>query len=468
MLLAMEIMKKLKLSLDSHPWKLIIVLGADIFMSYVTIFSIHVYAPQFLSSLGVPWKEIGYHVGALTNIAMTGTAVGTLATCIIMQYVNHKRCLVVLLLLQGVSCIIYGFSRTVNFAYIAIFLVGLSGANQMCAKVFVSRMCNEENQNHITAWVVSGPIMMSMSIGPAVAGLLALPASKYTKVFSNDGIFGKYPILLLQLSIGSVLLVLSLLTYLVFILEDKKQNQDYEILSNSNTCSESIEVSIKTIFLEDVLYNPSCIAACVSFSIFGALEAGFEALLSLWLSVPRRHFGRGYSTDESGKLYFYTGVVTMIVNYSVLGKFNSLMKTRVAIGIWKLILLFVASITPILWYIDGERLFYAALLINTTMYLIGIAGCYTPYNIIVQNSVPLRANALMFTVSHVVCRLAEGLLINLFTSLFNWSIENSSVGDKYRQYPFDFHFSFFCLAICFLFNYMVVLFVRSDIEKRPT
>ena len=110
-----------------------------------------------------------------------------------------------------------------------MFFVGLFGA-AIAAKVFFSNICTKENQTHIFAWAVSGPVMMAMSFGPAIGGYLALPSKKYSWLFSETGIFGKYPILLVNGSTGAIRLLLALANHLL--LKDDGQASSSNVKHN--------------------------------------------------------------------------------------------------------------------------------------------------------------------------------------------------------------------------------------------
>ena len=199
---------------NTYSWPSILVLGLDIFLSYLATFTLAAYAPELLHIIGVPWESVGYNVGTLNNIIFASSAIGSVISGVFMTYVNHKKCLVGVLFLQGASCIIYGFSRSTLSLFISVSFVGLFAVS-VCGKTYISEICNEDNEAHIIAWTISGPIAMTSAFGPALGGYLLVSGNKFEWLFAKDSRFRVYPLLLLMLIVGSFLIILSIVSYFV-------------------------------------------------------------------------------------------------------------------------------------------------------------------------------------------------------------------------------------------------------------
>ena len=72
----------------NYPWKTIVLLGLDIFLSYFAIYTLPAYAPEFISDIGVPWTEVGYVVGTMNNLILA--ARGSRYTCIRCDHDKNK------------------------------------------------------------------------------------------------------------------------------------------------------------------------------------------------------------------------------------------------------------------------------------------------------------------------------------------------------------------------------------------
>ena len=214
---------------------------------------------------------------------------------------------------------------------------------------------------------------------------------------------------------------------------------------------------------EDVFRNSSCIAACVSYAGLGSLVVGYKVLIALWLQKPFYNFGRNYGSNEVASLYLISGMINAIINYTVLGKINSMMPIRFSFVVWLLGCAFTIGIIPTLWYIKNDNNFFVALLIANSIVLICFTGCYIPNQVFQQNSVPRRSTAFVFAVSHFLCNLVEGLVVGLFASAYDWFTEQYTVNPK-ANLPF-LHFPFFLLSISVLLNYIPVHFMRDNIDK---
>ena len=473
------------MKMQHYSWKQIIVLGLDVLVSYFGIYSLPAYMPQLIRHLGVGEESIGYKVGAVNNVMLCFAMVGTVAAGILPSIVSHKRLLVMTLALQGVACITYGFSNSLMYLFISVATLGVfGGAATVCVKTMISTKCTESTQSYILTWTMGGPITISTALAPSLAGYLSFPAEKYPHIFPATSIFKMYPILLFQVIVGGSLILISLAnecilneenlsryydekdlyqdTLYTSLVNDKVESETEEETFNwsSEEDGSSIKDSKFKLFLNNVLLNPCCLGALTIKAFYTSCEFAYITLVPVWLESPRSSFGRNYKSNDVSNILIISGVMTAVVNYTVLGKINSMMNPKVGLSIWITLVVVAVAITPSLSIVKGDTVFYIAYLFVNIMFNVFASGGYTPMQIMLQNSVPTEALAMMWSFCTLITRPMEGFLSNAFTSLFTWSIDNG------HRFPLDYHFSFYCLSIMFLITYIPSILIRSTIQSR--
>ena len=440
--------------MQHYSWKQIVVLGLTVLISYMGVYSLPAYIPQLIYHLGVPEENIGYQVGVANNVMYASAALGTLTAGILPSFMDSKKVFVIMLMLQGTSCILYGLSDSLGYLFITLVPLGFfGGAASVIIKTVISNKCTVSYQAYLLTWTMSGPITISSSFAPSLAGYMSFPAEKYPKLVSAASVFRLYPILLFQLLIGGSLLLLSMVGY--YVVNNECLSQEIDPLLPVPEEREIIESNIN-----HVLQNKSCIGSILVKSIFTACDVAYISLVPLWLQAPRINHGREYDSNEVSNILIISGTVTAIANYTILGKINTMFHPKVALSMWTILVVVCATITPILTNISADVPFYVAYVPVNIIFNVCVSAGYTPINLMNQNSVPVAATAMMWCSCHLISRLMEGSLSNAFTSLFAWSTQNN------LKFPIDYHFAFFCLAITFLLSFMPTLLIRSNIEQR--
>ena len=212
--------------------------------------------------------------------------------------------------------------------------------------------------------------------------------------------------------------------------------------------------------MDNVLLNLCCLGALTIKALYTSCEYAYITLVPVWLETPRSSFGRNYNSNDVSNILIISGVLTAVANYTVLGKINSMMNPKVGLATWITLVVVVVAITPSLTFVKNDNTFYICYLVVDILFNVFQSGGYTPNQIMLQNSVPTEALAMMWSFCTLITRLMEGFMSNAFTSLFTWSIQNG------YGFPLDYHFSFYCLSIMFIISYVPSILIRSDIQSR--
>ena len=469
-----------------YLWKQIIVLALGSMISFFSVYSLPAYLPQLVHHLGSSKDNIGYKVGAANNVMFAAAVAGALAAGILPYYISPKRLLVVILLSQGVFCIFYGFSNSLTHLFITLGALGvLEGAASVCFKTVISSKCTESSQSYILQWTISGPATITSGFAPALAGYLSFPTEKYPWLFPADGVFKMYPILLFQLVIGVSLILLSLTSYQV--LDDEPLYQEHDgqelypntkytalednFLENNNieeSHNSSIPMQLESstnqskikCFIDNILLNRCCIGALIVKALYLACDEAYVTVVPIWLQTPRSNFGRNYNSNDSSNILIISGAMTALANYTVLGKINTLMNPKLTLSMWITVVAVLITVTPTLSCITDDSTFFIIYVSVNIAANVFASGGYTPVNVMLQNSVPMPAVAMMWSFSTFLTRAMEGFMTNIATSLFAWSIQND------HPFPLDYHAAFYFLAMAFLITFLPTAFIRSNIQQR--
>ena len=466
----------------SYPWRLIVLLGSNILLAFTIMYSFSTYLPQLIHRLGYQWKEVGYQVGIINGIFFIAGGLGTLTLGLISATCSQKYCLVVTSALQGVSMVLLGFSNNLNMIYIVMFFIGSFSSGINCMKAILNKICNENNQGNIISWAFSGPLVVSLSLGPTLAGVFAFPADNYGNIFPKHSLFDVYPTLFVNLMYGLLLVGLSITTWLILPADKNIQGvvqSSIKYTSIDNDLDKSNEKEDLEPFKEEKqdslldaargLKHKSYIPANITFGLFAMCQVGYTVALPLWLETPIELKGRNFDTKDVSMVWLVSGLAFTAINYLLLGRINQLLKPKTSFAFWLLILIISVACIPALGGITNKRLFFAACVTLHTIILSAIAGGYTSVLLFNQNSVPARSVPLALSITQVVTRILEAIGAFLIGAVYAWSLkfhEGTHGHGKHATSFINSHFVFLCMSVAYILVYIPVIFIRKDIDQK--
>jgi Major Facilitator Superfamily len=155
-------------------------------------------------------EEAGYRSGYLEGSFHLGQFFGAFAWAWFSDRYGRKPALQWGLLWTAVFCIAFGMSPSFPVAIVIKIMWGLANGNVGVAKTALSELTDDSNTakafSYIGVATGAGRI-----VGPVIGGFLSQPATKYPKIFSQDGFFGKYPFVLPNLIVAVITIVAFLL-----------------------------------------------------------------------------------------------------------------------------------------------------------------------------------------------------------------------------------------------------------------
>ncbi|KAM0346254.1 hypothetical protein ACHAPU_005681 [Fusarium lateritium] len=203
---------------NAFPTRQLLILAICRFSEPIAFNSILAYTFVMVKDLGIPEKDASLYAGLLVSAYAIAEALTSMGWGVLSDRVGRKP--VVLFGLVGValSSLIFGLAKSYWVALLARFVGGALNGNVSVMQTMVAEMVKLP-EHEPRAYAVQ-PFVWTLGgiIGSAMGGFLAQPAVFYPSVFSEDGLFGRYPYLLPNLV--SVAVVVIAVIQGLFLLEE--------------------------------------------------------------------------------------------------------------------------------------------------------------------------------------------------------------------------------------------------------
>eukprot|EP01039_Chlorochromonas_danica_P020672 gene20672-25289_t len=144
--------------------------------------------------------EAGYTAGWITGMFMMGRTVAGVPWGMAAERYGRKKSLFISMVNVAVLGTLFGFSTSFTMAVFLRFMIGLGNGFMGVCKTVVTEMvlCKE---HEVRAFgFINGVWGLGLIVGPAIGGLLSRPAIQYPGIFTEDGLWGRYPYLLPSLT----------------------------------------------------------------------------------------------------------------------------------------------------------------------------------------------------------------------------------------------------------------------------
>ncbi|KAF4452821.1 hypothetical protein F53441_4375 [Fusarium austroafricanum] len=181
---------------NAFPTRQLLILAICRFSEPIAFNSILAYTFVMVKDLGIAEKDASLYAGLLVSAYAVAEALTSMGWGILSDHIGRKP--VVLLGLVGValSSLIFGLAKHYWVALLARFVGGALNGNVSVMQTMVAEMVKKP-EHEPKAYAVQ-PFVWTLGgiIGSAMGGFLAQPAKFYPGVFSEDGLFGRFPYLL--------------------------------------------------------------------------------------------------------------------------------------------------------------------------------------------------------------------------------------------------------------------------------
>lgn len=169
-------------------------------------------------------EQAGYSAGYITGMFMVGRIISSLPWGMVSDRWGRKPCMLISMFSILVFALLFGFSHTFFFAMAMRLSIGLGNSFSAISKTYITEMCSCKEHEVRAFGYLNGVWGLSMIVGPVIGGVLARPAIQYPHVFSQDGLWGRYPYLLPS-AVSSCIAAVAALTIFLFAPETLNRSQ---------------------------------------------------------------------------------------------------------------------------------------------------------------------------------------------------------------------------------------------------
>lgn len=227
----------------------------------------------------------------------------------------------------GVAILVFGFSKTIDWALSFRFIEGLfMSLNVLCRSALV-KICDETNIS-LGYSIILSTNSVGRILGPSIEGFLVFPAQFYPSVFSRNALFAEFPILLPMglLTIGLIIAGLLLICFLPNDVDEIKNNdetsedlsaeQNIDVISpstedeNESSFSDrpltfcektkSIYEDFKRTSVYKCLKTRQCMKVCALNGCFSFLNVSCNETFPLFAVTNRDLYGLRLSPNQIG------------------------------------------------------------------------------------------------------------------------------------------------------------------------
>ncbi|GAB4836178.1 hypothetical protein Ancab_001091 [Ancistrocladus abbreviatus] len=266
-------------------------------------------------------EDIGYYAGYVGSAYMLGRAITSVFWGMLADRYGRKPVIVIGTIAVVIFNTLFGLSTNFYMAVTTRFILGSLNGVLGAIRVYASEVCREEHQGLGQATIIAA-WGIGLVVGPAIGGLLALPAEKYPNIFSKGSLFGRLPYLLPCLCISILAVPVAIgsfwLEETLHMHEETNSVEDdsfdaLEALSSQSNGKhvEEVEGGGPT-SKKSLIKNWPLMSSIIAVSIVSLQDIAYTEIFSLWAVSPRKFGGLSYSTDSLGVVLSVTGFGMLI------------------------------------------------------------------------------------------------------------------------------------------------------------
>ncbi|KIW19394.1 hypothetical protein PV08_03689 [Exophiala spinifera] len=214
------------------PKQQLLILAICRFAEPVAMTSVYPYIPEMIQSFNVPDDDVARWAGLMSAIfslsqCLTGIAWGRAS-----DRFGRKPIILVALTCTMLSSILFGFSKSLVWAFIARSLQGLSNGNVGIIRTAVAELVPQKELQPRAFSIMPLVWNIGSIFGPSFGGSLVHPVERYPQLFGKIRFLKEYPFALPNLLISLLFLfgIAAGFLYLHETLEDKRSRKDYGLL----------------------------------------------------------------------------------------------------------------------------------------------------------------------------------------------------------------------------------------------
>ncbi|KPI34493.1 uncharacterized protein AB675_11047 [Cyphellophora attinorum] len=210
------------------PARQLSILALCRFAEPIAMTSVYPYIPEMVQSFDVPTDEIAKYAGLMSAVfslsqALTGIAWGRAA-----DRVGRKPMILFALTSTMIAGVLFGFSRSLQWAFVARSFQGLSNGNVGIIRTAVAELVPEKELQPRAFSIMPLVWTVGSIFGPAIGGSLVYPTERFPGLFGHSQLFKQYPFALPNVLISCMFILGITAGFLFFqeTLADKKHKRD--------------------------------------------------------------------------------------------------------------------------------------------------------------------------------------------------------------------------------------------------
>ncbi|ETN37479.1 uncharacterized protein HMPREF1541_07101 [Cyphellophora europaea CBS 101466] len=211
------------------PKQQLTILAVCRFAEPVAMTSVYPYIPEMVQSFDVPTDQVAKYAGLMSAVfslsqAFTGIAWGRAS-----DRFGRKPMILLALSCTMVAGLLFGFSRSLLWAFVARSLQGLSNGNVGIIRTAVAELVTEKELQPRAFSLMPLVWTVGSIFGPAFGGSLVHPVERFPDLFARFDLFKRYPFAFPNVLISTLFLI-SISCGFLFLretLEDKRHKRDY-------------------------------------------------------------------------------------------------------------------------------------------------------------------------------------------------------------------------------------------------
>ena len=177
------------------PWKELSVVLLVLATESTSFQYLFPFVPFMVRSFGIEEENVGFYSGWIASSFMVGQFCSSFFWGRISDVVGLKPVLLTGMTFTAITTVLFGLSHSLEWALTVRFIGGLFNGVIGVTKTYIGLITDETNEAQAfgflaLCWGFGG------SVGPAIGGLLSMPAAKYPSVFQPGSLWEEYPFLL--------------------------------------------------------------------------------------------------------------------------------------------------------------------------------------------------------------------------------------------------------------------------------
>ncbi|KAJ1555542.1 hypothetical protein HK405_000705, partial [Cladochytrium tenue] len=406
-------------SSTSLPGRTMAVLSVVVLCEPISMTVLFPFVYFMVRDFGIAENDVGYYVGFLTGAFSLAQFVTSIPWGWISDRIGRRPVLMVGLLGNTVSMVLFGMSSTLWAAIASRALCGLLNGNVGVAKSMLGEITDASNQ--ASAFSIFGLMWaLGLIVGPGIGGLLASPVQNIPGLFAGFPILTERPYLLPCL-FSALLSAVGFVAALAFLDESlgsgpggSPKRQGYvpvaqEVVVSSAPLEEEGDGDNNDdsnpehpLMVEnggggdgsgvnEMVMPPTAFSTISAYALLAFREIIFDEIFSLWAVAPPKIGGLGFSASDIGLCLSIIGCATLflqLVVYPRLARrYSALRLFRVGQTIYAVVFVAFPPLAALADVPDqGRELLWAALLAALVVRQVAEVMSYTSVMILIKDA----------------------------------------------------------------------------------